>query len=309
LPLTGGVMRPLLIAVLSAFAVEVFAAPVSPPLVLSAHHRATNEAIGTLLDFGDRDPKFSLFVPREWAASTNASVSIHFHTAASTIVRQHARRGAREPLAVVVLGSGSAAYANPFADGSRFRQMIGVIETELRVRAAAPVRITSVDISSFSAGYGAVREILKVEESAKLVRSILLLDSLYGGLEKSGGATNRTVLTEHVNVWLPFARAAVNGTKTFLITTSDVPTPSYASTKECADALVQQLGLKFEQVPIREGLATNDFALRARADAGNFHAWSYTGTNAPAHMAHVHHLAEMWKAIQTRNVERDVPNK
>ena len=40
-----------------------------------------------------------------------------------------------------------------------------------------------------------------------------------------------------------------------------------------------------------------DFPLLRRADAGNLHVWGYGGTNAQAHMTHVRHAADIWKAL------------
>ena len=38
--------------------------------------------------------------------------------------------------------------------------------------------------------------------------------------------------------------------------------------------------------------------LLRRADAGHFHIWSYGGEDAPAHLTHVRHMAEVWQALE-----------
>jgi hypothetical protein len=37
--------------------------------------------------------------------------------------------------------------------------------------------------------------------------------------------------------------------------------------------------------------------LLQRADVGRFHVWNYAGTNAQAHLTHVRHLADLWRAL------------
>jgi hypothetical protein len=34
-----------------------------------------------------------------------------------------------------------------------------------------------------------------------------------------------------------------------------------------------------------------------RADIGHLHLWGYGGEDAQAHMTHVRHLADVWKAL------------
>jgi hypothetical protein len=288
-------MRVLIFALVFVFAVQLLGAEVTPPRVLGSN-AATNPFAGIPIELTDRDLKFTLFVPDGWTASSTNVVCMHFHTVAATVIRQHLHRGAREPLAVFVLGSGSTAYRKPFEDSGRFARVVSLIEGELTRRAAAPVKIAGIDVSSFSAGYGAVRELVQLPAGTNLIRRIVLLDSLYGGLEPQAGSTNRIPLAEHIQVWEPFARAAVRGGKTFLITTSDVPTPNYAGTRECAEALLKRLGLQLTRVT-NDGPSLSSFTLQGQADSGNFHVWSYSGTNGAAHMAHVQNMAHLWQAL------------
>jgi len=244
---------------------------------------------GRKIPLADGDVKFSLFVPQTWKA-TNQTLTIHFHTAEWFVIQEHLRRGATHPLAVFYLGEGSSVYRRAFEDAKRFGRVLGIIEHELTV----PVK--DVEISSFSAGYGAVREIIKTPAYVEHIRTIILADSIYAGRETNAV---RQPLREHIDVWVPFASAAIKGEKTFVFTYSAVPTTTYASSSECAHALVTALNVTDLEVPPSSTPAASDkdFPLLRRADAGNLHVWGYGGTNAQAHTTHARHAADIWKAL------------
>ncbi len=255
-----------------------------------------------LVELTNRDVRATLFLPANWkhTPATGVQLVVHFHTIAWFTIQEHVRRGSSVPLLNFALGEGSATYAKPFLDPARFQEWLRLVEVALAERDATAERITRVDVSSFSAGYGAVREIVKLETNRHVIQRIVLCDSLYGGLvDTSAALDHRKVTPEHVEPWVPFAQAAARGEKTFLLTTSDVPTPRYASTRECGDALAAAVGGTFLAVPPGSTPATNDpeFPLQRRADLDGFHIWNYAGTNAQAHLTHVRHVADLWRAL------------
>ena len=99
----------------------------------------------------------------------------------------------------------------------------------------------------------------------------------------------------------------MRGEKTFVFTHSQVPTRAYASSFECAAALAARLGVEVKAVATNSLPATRDsnYPLLHRADAGRFHIWSYGGKDAPAHLTHVRHMADVWQALD--GVKRAVP--
>jgi hypothetical protein len=157
-----------------------------------------------------------------------------------------------------------------------------------------------VDVSSFSAGYGALRELVKSPDYFKVIRRIVLLDSMYAAYDDAPAKQGRRKpVAEQIEVWAPFARAAVGGQKTFVMTHSAVPTGNYASSSECATALLELLKVSRELVRPETSPATSDpeFPLQSRGDAGNFHVWGYGGEDAQAHMTHARHMADVWGAL------------
>jgi hypothetical protein len=195
-------------------------------------------------------------------------------------------------LIVFNAGEGSAAYRLPFEDTNRLARIVSLVEAQL----PGHPRIKRLEISSFSAGYGAVRELLKNPDAIKRIQRIALFDSMYAGLEvEPKGATNRRPSRAQIEVWVPFAQAAVRREKEFVFTHSDIPTRNYASSFECAQALIQRLGLTAQLIPA----TGDDYSPRSKTDAGNFHVWGYTGTDAQAHLTHIRHMADVLKILDS----------
>jgi hypothetical protein len=257
----------------------------------------------------DGDTKFTLFVPAGWTPPANGDVplTVHFHGAVWFAIEEHLRHGLKTPLIVAYLGEGSSVYRKPFEDRERFHRWMRLTVEALQARGApANTHICSVDVSSFSAGYGAVRELLKTPSYSQLIRRIVLSDSMYASLENNSTTLVNTPLGPHaqparsqIEPWLAFAGGAARGEKTFVLTCSSVTT-SYASSTDCAAALIEA-----EHAPVRwiapgtnPAASDPDFPLRFQSDLGNFHVWGYGGTNAQAHMTQVRHLADVWMALR-----------
>lgn len=298
-----------LVAVASATAQPAAAGsfPAPPPLPKRAIAPSPTPPAGVTIELDDQGSKLALFVPQVWKpqGATGAVLSVHFHTTPWFVVQEHLRRTNPGPLLVVTLGEGSATYAKPYRDTNRFARQLELVATPLKQRGADKnFRITSVDLSSFSAGYGAVRELLKSPAYFQIIRRIVLLDSLYAGWEGDAATpATRKPQADQIEVWMPFVRAAVRGEKTFVLTHSAVPTLKYASTADCADAILARLGVARQPVPTGALPASNDpdFPLRSRADSGRFHVWGYDGTDAQAHLTHARHMADVWNVLDNSN--------
>ena len=276
---------------------------VPPPMPARAIAPSVSPPPGVTVELTNQGVRATLFLPVGWGAPTNGTTRLvmHFHTIAWFTIQEHTRRGSKLPLLNFALGEGSATYAKPFVEPARFQGWLRVVEAELSRRGAPPdTRITAVDVSSFSAGYGAVREILKLETNRAVIARIVLCDSLYGGLvDTNAPLGRRQVVPEHITPWIPFAQAAARGEKTFLLTTSDIQTIRYASTGECGAAVAAAVGVKFESVATKSCPAASEprYPLLRRADHGRFHIWNYGGDDAPAHLTHVRHLADLWLSL------------
>ncbi len=239
---------------------------------------------------------------------------IHFH-GASWLVEQHvARYLPRVALITVNLGAGSSAYRKPFEQPETFQNLLSEASDTLGAKRGW----ASITLSGFSAGYGAVREILRRPEYFALVNNVLLLDGMHASYSPEGKllADGGTIQTSDIDVFVNFARAAVAGgrvasrrgargssprvskgvlskgvfngdagRKTFVVTHSEIFPGAYASTTECADYLLSQLALT-RQAQLRQG--PMGMQQLSGVDASGFHLRGYAGNSAPDHIDFLH---------------------
>ncbi len=212
---------------------------------------------------------------------------VHFHGASYVAKRAGYESGRPFIVAVVNLGSGSAVYENEFRDEGTFPTLIERVRVCVSERAAAEVEISRIYLSSFSAGYGAVRAILKNHAAA--LAGIVLLDGLHtdyvpsGCLLAQGGALN----TEKLTGFLDYARLAVEGKKRFLITHSEIFPGTYASTTETADYLIDALHLQRHAV-VKWGPV--GMQMLSETHQGGLTVLGFAGNTAPDHIDHFHGL-------------------
>src|SRR5713226_10084545 len=136
---------------------------------------------------------------------------IHFH-GASWLVEQHvARYLPRVALITVNLGAGSSAYRQPFEQAELFQSLLSEGAKTLGGKRGW----SSITLSGFSAGYGAVREILRQPEFFALVNNVLLLDGMHASYSPEGRllADGGTIQASDIEVFVNFAREAVAGSR------------------------------------------------------------------------------------------------
>ncbi|HVS82350.1 MAG TPA: hypothetical protein VHE60_11515 [Pyrinomonadaceae bacterium] len=213
---------------------------------------------------------------------------IHFHGAPWLIEQHVARYLPRAALITVNLGAGSSAYRRPFEQADLFQNLL----SEAAETLGAKRGWSSITLTGFSAGYGAVREILRRPENFALVNNVLLLDGMHtiyspeGKLLADGG----TIQASDIDVFVNFAREAVagrravGGRKTFVFTHSEIFPGAYASTTECADYLLSQLALKRHPKLVNAPMGMQQLSA---VDAGGFHLRGYAGNSAPDHVDHL----------------------
>lgn len=254
-----------------------------------AHERLAQREIGgiTRTFTGPADKPVELWVPAR--VRDEADVVIHFHGAAWLPGQAVAGLGNRRTVAVALnLGAGSGAYDRAFATPAAFDSLLAGVAREVSAAAGKPVRIRRVTLSGFSAGYGAVRAILREPRHFATVRAVLLLDGLHASYvpEGAGGAPDTT----HLAAFAEFARAAARGEKRFVITHSEIFPGTFASTTESADWLLGALGVRRRAV-LRWG--PRGMQQLSEARAGGFEVLGFAGNSAPDHIDHLHAMPEM----------------
>lgn len=226
---------------------------------------------------------------------------LHFHGA--SYVPKHAVHRSKRPLilAVIHLGSGSSVYENAFRDKSVFPALVKRITESVPEGASWTGNETRIYLSSFSAGYGAVRTILRQHASA--VQGIVLLDGLHTDYVPSqrvlaqGGRLN----TEKLDMFVRFAQLAFKGHKSLLITHSEIFPGTYASTTETADFLINTLGL--ERCPVLKWGPVG-MQMLSETKAQGLSILGFAGNTAPDHIDHFHGLAEFLPMILPEQTDK-----
>jgi len=228
----------------------------------------------------------SLFIPNHLAEVDTVSMLIHFHGSAD--VTEYAAEIASRKLVVLTvnLGSGSSRYEQPFLEKGKFAALIGVAKKALLNYGYVADQII---LSGFSAGYGALRAILSNPDHVAQVSAAILLDGLHtdyipdGKTLYEGGKLNTTKLDS----FLSFAQLAVQGKKKFLFTHSSIFPGTYASTTECADYLINKLGLIRNPVL---GQGPLGMQLLSATEQKGLKILAFAGNTAPDHIDHLHGL-------------------
>lgn len=223
---------------------------------------------------------------------------IHFHGA--SYVPKNAVFNSKTPilLAIVNLGSGSSVYEKAFLNELVFPKLIDIIVDSVSANNGFKIELSKKYLSSFSAGYGAVRAILKNHKSE--LDGILLLDGLHTDYDPpakvlaEGGKLN----TEKLNNFLKFAQLAVNGRKKILISHSEIFPGTYASTTETADWLISSLKLK--RTPILKWGPAGMQQLSETVKKG-FTILAFAGNSAPDHVDHFHGLPQFLELLLEEN--------
>ncbi|MBK5290686.1 MAG: hypothetical protein JJE04_03195 [Acidobacteriia bacterium] len=187
-------------------------------------------------------------------------------------------------------GAGSSVYAEPFRDGEFFTELLREAEQK------AGTRFSPITISSWSAGYGAVREILRRPEHYARVDRYVAIDSIHAGYVsgKPGPAESELVAAD-LDVFLQFAKDAVAGRKQMLLTHSEIFPGTFASTTEVADFLLRGVGLTRKPVVKWGPLGMQ---LLSETTAGKLTVLGYAGNSAPDHVDQLHAMPEIFRLLK-----------
>ncbi len=212
-------------------------------------------------------------------SAKQADLVIHFHGASWLPMQAAEESGRPIVIAVVNLGAGSSRYEIPFQDATMFPRLIERIEAQ-----SPPIRATY--LSGFSAGYGAIRQIVTQQPDA--IDGVLLIDGLHTSY--IGGRVDETRLAP----FLRYAERAVRGEKRFVITHSEIFPGTFASTTETSDWLLQQLGIRRTPV-VKWG--PHGMQQLSEARQGSFVVLGFAGNSAPDHIDQLHGLGTFLRML------------
>ena len=270
-------------------ACQAFAQPPAvssrPPIIdpVQTHHRVIQEHVpGRRIEL--KSVKGSrLFVGPAVDPARGVRLIIHFHGAAWLLEKHIAEHLPRAVLITVNLGAVSSVYDNPFKQRDAFQLLIDEAKEALQLKRPW----SSITLTGFSAGYGAVRAILRHENYFAIVDHVLLLDGIHASYRPEGKTLSDggEVNARDLDSFLRFAGEAAAGRKVFVITHSQIFPGTYASTPESTDYLLAKLGLRRKREPGKGPMGMSRLSV---AGSGRFRVLGYAGDTAADHVDHLH---------------------
>jgi hypothetical protein len=217
---------------------------------------------------------------------------IHFHGVSWLMEYHIAKHFRKAALITVNLGSGSRVYGEPFVQPEMFQNLISEAGKALGTKKGW----TSITLVGFSAGYGAVRAILRHEQNFQLVNNVLLLDGIHASYVPEGKrlADGGVIKADDLDSFITFGREAMAGRKKLMISHSEIFPATYASTTECVDFLLKTFGIK----RIAK-LKTGPVGMQqlSRADVNGFHVRGYAGNTGEDHGDQLQAMPEWLKML------------
>lgn len=227
-----------------------------------------------------------LFIPDFFKGHfLNVDIAMHFHGAAWLVERNFYQTRKNAVLVSIHFPGFSSAYRKPFSDAQLFQQILDETLIALKERGIVEpdARVGRICLTAFSAGYGAIREILRVPAYYEHITDLVLADSVHCGY-----VNEKELNSAQLAPFLRFAQDAAAGDKTMWMTHSSIQPPGYASTTETSDYLIAGVGGERHAA---SGIHGRGMRLISAFDKGNFHVRGYTGTTAIDHMDHFYSMA------------------
>jgi hypothetical protein len=211
---------------------------------------------------------------------------VHFH-GHEPVRKEFVKTAKGSVLVGIDLGIGSGVYGSTFAAPNVFTQLLDSVEAAMAKKTGNKnAKIRKLALSSWSAGYGAIEQILR-QPAGKRVDAVVLLDSLHAGYTDE---KQKALKTLQLDPFVAFARRAAQKQAFMFMSHSSIIPPGYASTTEVASYVIHELRGKPKKANRADVLGLD---LIRRFDKGNFHVRGYTGEDKPDHCAHIGLMADI----------------
>ena len=228
----------------------------------------------------------TLFIPAKLAHKHTAHLLIFF-LAPDWLGQLAASQQPNLAIITVNAGAGSSNYSKLFEDPTRFLKLID------EAQSTSHLTFTDIAIGGFSAGCGALRQILADPASYARVHRVLCMDGVHAGYNPDPpDRSNPQLVPENLVPWLHFGRDAIAGTKRLVITHTEIFPGTYASTTETADELLHEWNLTPHAVA-RFG-PTGTQMLSETKDHGLL-VVGFAGNSAPDHIDQIQSLPTFLK--------------
>lgn len=233
-------------------------------------------------------------IARPPAGPPSVDLVLHLHGAVPVVQKAVADAGWNLPVLIFNRKGLSSVYTAPFQDPALLDTLVDRVRAAL-TRAVPDWRFSNrprLLVSSFSAGFGGVREILKSPDHVDRISALVLADSLYCGYQSDDPALGLD--PEKMAGFRAFAQLAARGEKSMLVSHSAQVPEGYASTTETADDLARTAGADFEAVHQDLG---EQWKLSRRCRSGRLLILGFEGSGPEDHMRHLRQLGLLWKQL------------
>jgi pimeloyl-ACP methyl ester carboxylesterase len=225
----------------------------------------------------------TLFIPASAEHRAGVRLLFFFH-GGGWIPEVAVPREKRMAVVTIQAGAGSSRYAALFADPGRFPGLIVDAEKQ------SGLRFSEIVLGGWSAGCGAVRQILRDPVSAQRVARVVCIDGVHAGYANGTPGPQESQIDEaDLDAWLAFGREAIASRKRLLITHSEIFPGTFASTTETADYLLRAWGLRPHPIVQWGPMGTQ---LLSRVRAGGLLVVGFAGNSAPDHVDEMQSLPE-----------------
>ena len=225
----------------------------------------------------------SLFVQKKVSLKRHVNLLVFFH-GGDWLPELAAARQRNMAVVTIQAGAGSGSYVKLFTDPTRFLRLIAEAE------AKSGLTFGEIDLGGWSAGCGALRQILNDPASYDRVGGVLCIDGVHTGyVNGKPGPEESQIETDNLQNWLRLGRDAMAGKKRFILTHSEIFPGTFASTTETADYLLREWGLVAHPV-VKWGPMKTQMLSEERA--GGLLVVGFAGNSAPDHVDQLQSLPE-----------------
>ena len=225
----------------------------------------------------------TLFVPEKVTQQRPVKLLLFFH-GGDWLPELAAAQQRNMAVISIQAGAGSSSYVKLFTDPARFLRLVAEAE------AKSGLKFSEVDLGGWSAGCGALRQILGDPASYERVGRVLCIDGVHTGyVDGKPGPEESKIETDNLQVWLRLGRDAMAGNKRFIVTHSEIFPGTFASTTETADYLLREWGLTAHPVVKWGPMKTQ---MLSEVKSGGLLVIGLAGNSAPDHVDQLHSLPE-----------------
>jgi hypothetical protein len=248
-------------------------------------HTRTHPRLTKISPPGDRYtlPLGTLFVPQGLRPNRPATLLFFFH-GGDWLPELAASRQRQMAVVLIQAGAGSGSYVQLFKDPTRFLSLVAAAES------ASHMHFSQIALGGWSAGCGAIRQILLDPASYDRVHRVLCIDGVHTGYTNGTPGPGESDLdASNLQIWLRFGRDAIAGKKRLIITHSEIFPGTFSSTTETADWLLRKWQLTPHAVVRFGPMGTQ---MLSRVSSGGLTVIGFAGNSAPDHVDELHSLPE-----------------